>query len=147
MRPPNSHSLIALYYHMKKKCQSLSKLARKIDCANRRGMIRYKRTKEIYKNTKEVHKYKRKRIKVQKNKKHKRKKSCQKWQLYLYGLVFWLASSTGASSSVTRVTFSTLTYPRTIIFRWNIEKTAVRLESSRGINFAIFKLFKLFQYG
>ena len=108
---------------------------------------RYKRTKEIYKNTKDVHKYKRKRIKVQKNKKHKRKKSCQKWQLYLHGLVFWLASSTGASSSVTRVTFSALTYPRTIIFRWNIEKTAVRLESSRGINFAIFKLFKLFQYG
>lgn len=51
----------------------MSKNARKIDCANRREMIGYKRTKEIYKNTKEVHKYKRKRIKVQKNKKHKRK--------------------------------------------------------------------------
>ncbi len=57
----------------------MSKNARELDCANRRGMIRHKRTKEIYKNTKEVHKYKRKRIKVQKNKntkeqKHKRKK-------------------------------------------------------------------------
>lgn len=42
----------------------MSKNARKIDCANRRGMIRYKRTKEIYKkNTKEVHKYKRKKNK------------------------------------------------------------------------------------
>lgn len=37
----------------------MSKNARKIDCANRRGMIEYKCTKEIYKNTKEVHKYKR----------------------------------------------------------------------------------------
>lgn len=49
-------------------CQKLSKLARISDCANRRGMVEYKCTKEIYKNTKEVHKYKRKRIKVQKKK-------------------------------------------------------------------------------
>lgn len=53
----------------------MSKNARKIDCVNRRGMIRYKRTKEIYKNTKEVHKYKRKRIKVQKNKKNTKEKA------------------------------------------------------------------------
>lgn len=51
----------------------MSKNARELDCANRRGMIRHKRTKEIYKNTKEVHKYKRKRIKVQKNKNTKEK--------------------------------------------------------------------------
>ena len=52
----------------------MSKNARELDYANRRGMIRHKRTKEIYKNTKEVHKYKRKRIKVQKNKNTKEKK-------------------------------------------------------------------------
>lgn len=52
----------------------MSNLARKFDCVNRRGMIRYKRTKDIYKNTKEVHKYKRKRIKVQKKKTEVQKK-------------------------------------------------------------------------